>query len=290
MKIATPELVAFLAEKRAAGDSYVAMADCFTFTLLDGTMLRYTDADVDVTYLDQTYSSSGPVIQGMRYKATVGLDVDEQTLEFAATPDILVKGIPFMRALANGVFDLCEIQRDRVFFREGVESTVVGGVLLFHGRFLKIEDVGRLDAKVTVADDTIVLANQMPRNVYSATCNHSLYDSGCGLDAEAFATTSTVGSGSTDRTIKTSAAAIYHLGGFLQFTSGSLVGVASTVKNVNVGVDITLAYPLNSAPAVGDGFKVYRGCDHTAATCKARFNNIQNFRGFPFIPPPQYAQ
>lgn len=290
MKTASPALIAFFAEKRAAHDSTIAWADCFTFTMLDGTTLRYTDADVDVVYSGNTFKSDGPIIEGMKYKAAVGLDVDKQELSITATPNVLVKGTPFMRAFANGAFDLCEFQRDRVFFQDGIGSAVVGGVLLFHGRFLELQDVGRFSALATVADDTIVLGNQMPRNSYSATCNHSLYDAGCALNAESFATATTVGAGSTDRTLKTSAATIGHLGGFVRFTSGAFAGATATVKNVNVGVDVTLMFPLTAAPATGDGFKIYQGCDHTAATCKAKFNNIAKFRGFPFVPPPQYAQ
>ncbi len=50
-----------------------------------------------------------------------------------------------------------------------------------------------------------------------------------------------------------------------------------------------LAYPRVNAPATGDAFTVYQGCDHTMATCKAKFNNLANFRGFPFVPPPTYS-
>ena len=48
-------------------------------------------------------------------------------------------------------------------------------------------------------------------------------------------------------------------------------------------------YPLPFAPATGDAFNVAFGCDHTQATCVAKFNNLPNFRGFPYVPPPQLA-
>lgn len=47
--------------------------------------------------------------------------------------------------------------------------------------------------------------------------------------------------------------------------------------------------PLQSAPASGDAFTVYQGCDHTPGTCRSKFNNLPNFRGFPYVPPPQMA-
>jgi len=48
-------------------------------------------------------------------------------------------------------------------------------------------------------------------------------------------------------------------------------------------------YPLPAAPAAGDALTVYAGCDHTPATCAARFSNLASFRGFPYVPPPQIA-
>ena len=45
-----------------------------------------------------------------------------------------------------------------------------------------------------------------------------------------------------------------------------------------------------SGPARGgDAFTVAVGCDHTPATCAARFANLARFRGFPYVPPPQLA-
>jgi uncharacterized phage protein (TIGR02218 family) len=36
--------------------------------------------------------------------------------------------------------------------------------------------------------------------------------------------------------------------------------------------------------AVGDSFAITAGCDKSFATCRDRFANIVNFRGFPQIP------
>jgi uncharacterized phage protein (TIGR02218 family) len=36
--------------------------------------------------------------------------------------------------------------------------------------------------------------------------------------------------------------------------------------------------------AIGDTFDVTAGCDKSLATCRGRFNNVPNFRGFPYIP------
>ena len=80
-----------------------------------------------------------------------------------------------------------------------------------------------------------------------------------------------------------------HAQGSLVFSSGVNANLRATVKSVVAGVSLSLMYPLPSAPAAGDALTVYAGCDHTPATCAARFSNLANFRGFPFVPPPQLA-
>jgi uncharacterized phage protein (TIGR02218 family) len=290
MKTASTALADYLDAQIAARDRVILRAHCYTFTLLDGTVLRYTDAHFPVRYSSQTFLPPGPIVQGLVYRSKIGLDAEQQEITISAEADVLLNGAPFMRAIAQGVFDLARIKRERVYFADAKFQSVVGGLILFDGRILEVNECGRLSATLTVADDRVLLGNQMPRNSYSPTCNHALYGAGCGLDAETFATATTAGAGSTARTLKTSAAAIGHLGGFVRITSGALAGATATVKDVNVGVDVTLMFPLTSAPATGDGFKIYQGCDHTAATCKAKFSNLAKFRGFPFVPPPQYAQ
>ena len=104
-----------------------------------------------------------------------------------------------------------------------------------------------------------------------------------------FSANGTVGAGSTAGLINTGVAAAGHAQGSLVFTSGLNANLGATVKSVTAGTSLSLMYPLPSSPSVGDAFTVAFGCDHTRATCQAKFNNLANFRGFPFVPPPQIA-
>ena len=58
---------------------------------------------------------------------------------------------------------------------------MIGGVTLFHGRVSTVDNVGRTQAQITVASDLVILDYDMPHNLYSSTCVHALYDSGCGV-------------------------------------------------------------------------------------------------------------
>ncbi|MGD0642295.1 MAG: DUF2163 domain-containing protein [Roseiarcus sp.] len=180
MKSASPALIAFLNAARANPDAPIAFADCFTFTLATGTILAYTNVDQPVVYNGLTFRADGPLVQGLKYKASVGLEVDKQQITIAARPTDLVNGSPFLNALRDGAFDGATVQRDRVFM-SALGQAPVGGVTLFHGRVSTIDNVGRTSATITVASDLVVLDYDMPRNLYSPTCLHTLYDSGCGV-------------------------------------------------------------------------------------------------------------
>ncbi|WP_158812531.1 DUF2163 domain-containing protein [Methylocapsa sp. S129] len=288
MKTASTALISFINATRASPDAPIAFADCFTFTLPSGLALTYTNVDQPIAYNGAVFAANGPLVQGLKYRCAAGLDVDKQQIVIAARPTDLVAGAMFLNALRDGAFDGCVIQRDRVFMT-ALGQPPIGGVTLFHGRISTVDQVGRTSAKITVASDLIILDMDMPKNLYAATCLHTLYDSGCGIIRGTYATSGTVGASSTASLINFSGALMAHQQGAILFTSGANANVRATVKLAVAGVSLTLIYPLPSPPTTGDAFTVYQGCDHTPATCKARFNNLANFRGFPYVPPPQIA-
>jgi uncharacterized phage protein (TIGR02218 family) len=288
MKSTTTAVLAAINAARAAPDAQLAFAECFTFTLATGAALTWTNVDLPVAYNGATFSATGPLVQGFKYKANVGLEVDKQQITIAARPTDLISGAPALNAIRDGAFDGATVQRDRVFL-SAIGGAVIGGVTLFHGRVSTIDRVGRTQAQLTVASDLVILDYEMPRNLYSPTCGHTLYDSGCGVIRGTYSASGTVGAGSTASLLLTSAALAGHAQGSLVFTSGVNANVRATVKSVAPGASLTLMYPLPSAPAPGDAFTVAYGCDHTRGTCQGKFNNLANFRGFPFVPPPQIA-
>jgi uncharacterized phage protein (TIGR02218 family) len=289
MKPASPTLIAFLANLRQQNDAALLMADCFTFTLQSGLVLTYTNIDVPVTIDSTIFVANSVLVDGLRYRSSVGLDVDQQQITLSAAPDATLDGAPFLVALRDGAFDGALMKRDRAFFSDRLGGGVVGSVNLFTGRVSTIDEVGRTSAKVTVQSDLVLLDISMPRNLYQPTCLHTLYDSGCGLVRNAFASSDTIGAGSTASVINYSGAIAGHAQGRILFTSGVNANVSATVSAVVAGVSLHLRYPLPNAPSAGDAFTVYQGCDHTMATCQTQFNNLARFRGFPFVPPPEVA-
>ena len=288
MKSASSALISYINGVRGQIDAPLVFADCFTFTLATGTIYAWTNVDYTVTYNGTTFSCIGPLVQGLKFKQSVGLEVDKQQITIVARPTDLISGAPALEAIRSGAFDGATVERDRVFLTTPA-GTVIGGVMLFHGRVSTVDNVGRTSAQIAVASDLVILDYDMPRNLYQSTCLHTLYDFGCGLNRSTYAATGTVGLGSTTTLIKTSVALAAHRAGSILFTSGANANVRATVKSVVAGTSLTLMYPLPNSPSVGDAFTVYQGCDHTTGTCQPKLNNLSNFRGFPWIPPPQIA-
>ena len=290
MKPASTALISYLNAVRASPDVPLVMADAFSFTLRSGLILCYTNVDVAFSYGGVTYLANSILIDGLKYKASVGLEVDQQQITISAlATDTVSGGAPFLQALRDGAFDGCEIDRMRVFFSDRVGGTAIGAVTLFKGRLGTVDQIGRTSAKLTVNSDLVLLDIDMPRNIYQPTCLHTLYNSGCTLIKNAFGSNGTVGAGSTASLINWSGANANFQQGSITFTSGVNVGVTANVNAVVAGTSLTLGYPLQSTPAAGDTFTVYYGCDHTPGTCQSKFGNLTNFRGFPYVPPPQMA-
>ena len=280
---------------RSAPDAQLMFAECFTFITTTGTAYTWTNVDYDVVYDGAVFFSKGPLVSGLKYKGTVGLEVDKQQITIAARPTDVVNGAPFLIALRDGAFDGAPVYRDRVFIDVPTRA-VLGGVRMFQGRVSTIDSVGRTQAQLTVASDLVILDYDMPKNLFSPTCLHVLYDAGCGLIRGTFSAVGSCEAGSNSNTIVSSLAATVvngaspYLQGSIVFTSGANANVRVTVRSANIDTPaFILMYPLPFAPSPGDGFNVAYGCDHTQATCQGKFNNLMNFRGFPYVPPPQVA-
>lgn len=80
--------------------------------------------------------------------------------------------------------------------------------------------------------------------------------------------------------------------GSLTFTSGANSGrrieVLRHVRN-EFGDHVELWQPMVAEILPGDGFTISAGCDKHFETCRDRFANIANFRGFPHMPGNDFA-
>ncbi len=266
------------------------MADLFTITLApSGQTLTFTCADKPIYWGGVYYDAYGLQIEGLRFKKAVGLGVDEQSVVIRADSGMRINNAAWFDAIAGGLLDDAGLKRERVFMADW-NAQPVGSLVLFDGMVSTIDSLTSVECQLKVKSYLNLLNQPMPRNSWQATCLHTLFDSGCTLANSAWRASGVVGAGSSDNTIEwtNSATAGYYWQGTVLFTSGENAGLLRTIK-LATGSQLILTLPLPFAPATGDTFDAFPGCDKTLPTCQSRFNNLANMRAFPFVPVPQVA-
>jgi uncharacterized phage protein (TIGR02218 family) len=167
--------------------------------------------------------------------------------------------------------------------------TSQGSVAWFQGVVSDIT-LTRHSAVLKVSSNLLVLTNtQMPRNLFQPGCVHTLYDNGCAILKSAFTATGTVSSVTSTSlfAISTTAAVGFYNLGVITFTSGANSGLSATVKTYANGNAIQVMTPFPATISPGDAYSIYPGCDRSQATCTSKFNNLEHFKGTPFIPVPE---
>lgn len=265
------------------------MADLFTITLArTGQTLNFTNIDRPVWWNNTFFDPYSLAIDGLQFKKSVGLSVDEQAITLSATRDMLINGQPWFDEIANGLLDSAEIRRERVFAPDW-ESPPAGSVILFDGIVATIDSLTTTQCQLKVKSYLSLLNQPMPRNSWQTSCLHTLFDAGCTLSKAAYQVAGVVETGSTVNTLNWSGATSgYYWQGTITFISGTNTGLSRTIK-LATGSQLMLHLPLPWMPVPGDSFFAYPGCDKTYLTCKNRFNNTANNRSYPYIPTPTIA-
>ena len=260
--------------------------DLYTFTLASGAVYRYTNADRLMSWGGNSYTI-GIKIDDEGVSIKCGLSYDAVTITMGANPTDTIGGVNFFALIRSNGLDGAKISIDRLYLPDW-SSAPTGIINRFTGRFSSIKELTRAGATIEAAPWTELLNVNMPSEVYQPSC-YQLFDARCGLNRASFAISGTIGIGSTKTQLVTglSQAADWFTLGKIVFTSGANNGVSATIKTHAAGGGLTLVTPLPSAPANGDTFTAYPGCDLKQSTCKNKFNNLSRFSGKPYIPVPE---
>lgn len=284
MKTTSQSFLNFL----AANTEFV-MAELYDLMLADGNELRYTTFNRNLNVGGVEYLAGPPNFVRGTVEEVLGLSkVGTLSLEVHANPTDLVNGAPILQKIARGDFDKAQITVKRLFMDSGLNQQ--GTVIRFVGNLGDLDQLGRVVAKFTCKSKVEDLDIQLPRNILQPTCRHTLFDAGCALNQSSFAANGIVQAGSTVNKLVTNLmqSDSYFDNGRLVFTSGANDGHICAIKSY-VAAAINFTVPLPVAPSAGDAFTAYPGCDKTQATCAAKFSNLANFGGFPYVPAPETA-
>lgn len=262
----------------------IRFAELYTFTLLDGSVYRYTSLDVNIGL----FLSGELLIKRGSLRQAMDLDIDDLDLTIFPTSSANISGIGWLAAARNGTLDGAQVKLERAFYKWWQEAALIENVTFFTGNVSDIDPLGRTALSLRVKSMIELLSVQWPRMTYESQCVWKLYFPGCGAVRASFSVTGNTSAGGNTRVFPTSLneANNYFDQGVIRFTSGNNIDVMRTVREYSAG-NVTVAYPLSSSAGSNDSFTIYPGCDRTRAICSNRFNNANNFRGFPFIPSPE---
>lgn len=287
VKSASADLINFV----NSATTYVR-ADFYTITLSGGLVLRYCSAPGSIKASGHNFGN-GPLVTDSGVKSSRGVQVSEVDLTFFADDRHQVNGVQFLDFVENLGFDGALVKIDRGFSTDwdSMRNTgPIGGTYIrFSGKFSEAKELGQSKVIVTAASPMDLLTNNAPQDVYQTSCLNVLGDAKCTIDLSAFAANGTVSASPAPGTTifgtnLTPPDGDYDLGKLL-FTSGANDGITSTIKR-QVGGLFQLVVALPQAPAAGDTFTAYPGCNLSMARCTSKFNNLIHFRGQPFIPDP----
>src|SRR6185312_4869725 len=176
----SPALNAYLQGIITAGGGNFCVADLFTITLVNGTVLRYTSWDQPLTVGGNTFIGSGPFLKRVAMSYKTGLEIDTFNLALSADATHQVDGIPILQSISQGNFDQAFVLVQRLFMPTPGDVSL--GALTLNSYYVSDTEVNRTTATLTLKSLLELLDIQMPKNLYQPNCRHVLFDAGCTLN------------------------------------------------------------------------------------------------------------
>ncbi len=249
-------------------------------TRRDGVTFGFTDHDRDLSFAGQVFRAS----TGMTARAlqqTTGLSVDN-TEAIGALSDAAVRE----EDIAAGRFDGAEVRSWMVNWADPSQR-----MEQFRGSFGEVtRAAGAFRVELRGLSDVL---NQTQGRAFQRGCSAVLGDATCGINLAqpGFDITAQIAGidalGRIMLATETTQAAGWFTAGRLKMLDALAAGLVGMVKTDDLapgGRLVGLWHELAVPSAVGDQVQVTVGCDKSAESCRNKFNNFINFRGFPHIP------
>ncbi|MCE7026994.1 DUF2163 domain-containing protein [Jiella avicenniae] len=256
------------------------LAHCWRLTRKDGVVLGFTDHDEALSF-DGTRFEAATGLTASEAEAALGLGATTGEVEGALSAASIEEA-----DIAAGRFDgatietfVADWQNPEAHVRIDLSDLgeVRRGDTAFTAELRSV--AGRLEA--------------IHGRIYRRRCDAVLGDARCRFDlSEPPFTVECTGHSAGEGWIVTEtplgAPPDRYAFGRLTMLDGEAAGlsadVASAVASTTGRVRIVMASPIVAAIATGDRFRLVQGCDKQFSTCRERFANHLNFRGFPHIP------
>lgn len=264
----------------------------FTWTLGGVTTAEHaTSYESDLTYGGHTYTSRN--VNHGEVKQSLALDADYVEITAEMWTGSLLAKLAVMR---------CEAPLMVTVYSATVAAEVVSNMTaVYKGEATEVGVSGRV-LKGKVVSGGSMWDRVVPRFMLQRACNHTVFDTGCGIPWGWFgfyATIQSVGSEGYpfefvledltralfDMPLITAG---YFAGGQILLNSGTSTiqvrGIVASTEAVDGVLTVTLDRDPHPFPTVGASVTIWPGCDGNYVTCREKFNNFLNFGGHPFLP------
>lgn len=267
-----------LAEHLATGATTVCRA--WALTRRDGIVLGFTDHDRALQFEGIDFAASSG-LTARSVEQTTGLAVDNSeavgALSAASIREVDVRA---------GLFDGAEVRSWLVNWADVEQRDLV-----FRGSLGEVERQGTLfRAELRGLAEAI---NQPRGRVYQRPCAAVLGDDACRFDTAApgyRVVASVIAVRNATEIVlpgQTGVADAWFVRGRVTVLTGAAAGQVGVVKRdreTSEGRVIELWEAFAGTVLPGDDLRVEAGCDKRLETCRDKFDNLLNFRGFPSIP------
>lgn len=246
----------------------------------DGPVFGFTDHDRDLTVSGEVYQAASG-LTGRALSRSTGLSVDNSEVLGA-----LQSGALREEDLRAGRWDGAEVVVSLVNWADPSQMHV-----LFRGSLGEISrSEGAFRAELRGITEGLSDAQE---RVYQRNCTAVLGDTRCGVDLRGAGLRWTpeaeeIREGRIFRFPATPGYADrWFERGVLRVTSGAAQGLAGMIRNDRLSgawreVELWDRLALDVQP--GDGLELTAGCDRQPGTCREKFGNFLNYRGFPHLP------
>jgi uncharacterized phage protein (TIGR02218 family) len=267
-----------LAAELASG--VTTLCRCWRVHRRDGVTFGFTDHDRDLVFSGLTYLARTG-LEASEAVATLGFAVGGGEIGGALVADAITEGDIIAGLWDNALIDVWIVDWTHSARRMLFDSGHIG-------------EISRSGQSFTA--ELRSLAHQFDQDQgrrYQALCSAELGDTKCGVDLSIMnrSILTSVQTLSDASTFAVSLVSALPSGSFVHGKAIFLPGLAGEVafpimshtrmNNLDV---ISLWNPPSVALVQGSAVRLQMGCDKRFSTCRDRFFNAQNFRGFPHIP------
>ncbi len=256
------------------------LATCWRITRQDGIVLGFSNHDEELEF-DNTI-----------FKPNFGADIGEVASKLGAQTDSSeIVGIINSDSISEkdillGFYDGAKVETFMVNWKDPNMHELLRTDYI--GEITRTDNIFRVELRSAQVELNIAKGK-----IYQSFCNARLGDNDCTIDLEQpqYKTDIIVNEIRDDFTIITDLISGIDNGYFsfgkaiwLDGERKNKADIITKHNNIDNQSHISFSEPIRDWVKIGDSLTIYAGCNRHFDTCRDKFSNIINFRGFPHIP------